>query len=332
MRLPSSIIILAALTCGVSGASALELKDVTFNTNGGGKVVFSHQVHLQKKTAKTANVSCKSCHETAGTGKSRVVFTMADMEKGKSCGKCHTGDKAFSISKCTGCHKVKEITFQIKQTGPVQFSHNKHLRTMQCNACHNKLYQTGANKSVSMAEMEKGKYCGACHNGTKAFSIEKCSACHPSPKQVVFKVKETGPIAFSHSQHVQKYSCDACHTKLFGLGGNKHVTMAAMEKGKSCGACHNAKVAFSVSKCDKCHPVKEITFKVAGIGNAKFSHNLHVGMYKCSACHTGTFPLTTATKPVTMSEMGKAKSCGACHDGKTAFTVHGNCDTCHSKG
>jgi c(7)-type cytochrome triheme protein len=32
-----------------------------------------------------------------------------------------------------------------------------------------------------------------------------------------------------------------------------------------------------------------------------------------------------------MDEMEKGKSCGACHDGKTAFTVKENCDTCHHK-
>lgn len=330
MRFRSTIIFLAALTWGVSGASALELKDITFNTDGGGKVVFSHKAHMKKKAEKTANVSCKTCHETT-ISKSRTRFTMADMEKGKSCGKCHTGQKAFSISKCTGCHKVKDITFQVKQTGPVQFSHNKHLKSMQCQSCHNKLYSTGHNKSVSMAEMEKGKSCGACHNGSKAFDIQKCSSCHPSPKQVVFKVKETGPTVFSHSRHVKKYSCSTCHTKLYALGSNKPVSMAAMEKGKSCGHCHNAKEAFALSDCGKCHPTKDVTFKVANISDVKFSHNNHLSMYKCNDCHTRTFPLSASTKPVTMHEMQKSKSCGTCHDGKSAFTVSGNCDSCHVK-
>ena len=330
MTFRSTIIMLAALIGGVSGAYALELKDITYDTAGAGKVVFKHNVHLKKKSEKTANVSCKSCHTTPNGPK--IHYTMADMDKGKSCGKCHTGQKAFSLSKCTGCHKVKEITYKVKQTGPVLFSHNKHLKSMQCNACHNKLYATGSNPQVSMAEMEKGKSCGACHNGAKAFSIDKCDACHPNPKQVVFKVKETGPTVFSHNKHTEMYKCSACHTKLYAIGANKHVSMAGMEKGKSCGACHNAKEAFAVSECEKCHPTKEVKFKLAGVASVKFSHTNHLSMYKCNSCHTGTFPLKTGNKPVTMSEMQKAKSCGACHDGKTAFTVSGNCDSCHVRG
>jgi c(7)-type cytochrome triheme protein len=331
MRLRSTIIILTALTGGVSTASALELKDITFDTAGAGKVVFSHKVHLKKKAEKTANVSCKSCHSTAKETKKH--YTMADMEKGKSCGKCHNGQVAFTINKCTGCHKVKEITFKVKETGPVHFSHTAHLKNMQCNACHTKLYATShSKKQVSMAEMEKGKSCGACHDGTKAFSIEQCDACHPTPKEIVFNVKSAGPTIFSHSKHVANYKCNACHTKLYAIGVNKHITMAAMEKGKSCGACHNTKEAFAVAECQKCHPVKDINFKVANASNVKFSHTNHLAMYKCNACHTGTFPLKSGGKPVTMSQMQKAKSCGACHDGKTAFTVTGNCDSCHVRG
>jgi c(7)-type cytochrome triheme protein len=339
MRFRSTIIILAALTCGVSGASALELKDITFDTPGAGKVVFSHKVHLSKKADKpgAGKQSCKNCHTTSPSG-SKAHFTMADMEQGKSCGKCHTGQVAFSISQCTGCHKVKEITYRVKETGPVLFSHSRHLKAMQCNACHNKIYFTGANKQVSMADMEKGKSCGACHNGTKAFSIGKCASCHPT-KEIAFQVKETGPTVFSHKIHVGMYSCSACHTKLYALGPNKHVSMAGMEKGQSCGACHNSREAFAIGECEKCHSlkggkskVKDIKFKVAGAGNVKFSHTTHLGMYKCVECHTRTFPLRTGNKPVTMFQMRNAKSCGACHDGKTAFSVTGNCDSCHVRG
>ena len=255
MGFRSALIILAAITVGSSGASALELKDVTYNTDGGGKVIFSHKVHMKKKTEKSPNVSCKTCHATPR--ETRTKFTMAQMEQGKSCGKCHNGQKAFSVSNCTACHKVKNITYQVKQTGPVLFSHTKHLKEMQCNSCHNALYKTGPNKQFSMAEMEKGK---------------------------------------------------------------------------SCGACHDAKEAFAVSECDKCHPVREIKFEVSGIGEARFSHDAHLSMYRCGDCHAGTFPTKRGSKPVSMSDMKKSKSCGACHDGKAAFSVNGNCDSCHRRG
>ena len=119
------LVIIAILTCSASYVSALELKDVTYDTKGGGKVVFSHNAHLKKKSPKSPNIGCKSCHND--NMKLNTRYTMADMEKGKSCGMCH-GKTAFSLSKCTACHKVKDIAFKISETGPVVFSHNKHLK------------------------------------------------------------------------------------------------------------------------------------------------------------------------------------------------------------
>lgn len=327
MSVRSTIIMLAAFAVGVSSASALELKNVTFPTPGAGKVEFSHRAHL-KKGAGGAPLSCKSCHSTGTPANSR--YTMADMEKGKSCGKCHNGERAFALKKCDSCHRVKEITYQVRQTGPVHFSHKVHLQGMQCGACHNALFADGPNKPATMAQMAKGKSCGACHDGNKAFAIERCNGCHPA-REVVFQVRETGPTLFSHQSHQKLYDCSACHPRLFAVGANKPVTMAAMEKGKACGACHNKKDAFAVSDCLKCHPAKEIRFKVADAGHVKFSHAAHLGMYRCNDCHTRIFPVKSGNKPVSMSEMEKGKSCGACHDGKGAFTVKENCESCHGK-
>ncbi|MRR37531.1 cytochrome C, partial [bacterium] len=105
--------------------------------------------------------------------------------------------------------------------------------------------------------------------------------------------------------------------------------MAAMEKGKSCGACHNGKGLFDVKQCAKCHPVKAVDYKVSGAGPVKFSHEVHLGMYSCNACHTKIFKAGRSAKVVTMLEMEKGKSCGACHDGKKAFSVRENCLKCH---
>jgi c(7)-type cytochrome triheme protein len=31
---------------------------------------------------------------------------------------------------------------------------------------------------VTHADMEKGRYCGACHDGKKGFALDDCAACH----------------------------------------------------------------------------------------------------------------------------------------------------------
>ncbi|WP_243688202.1 c(7)-type cytochrome triheme domain-containing protein [Geotalea toluenoxydans] len=180
----------------------------------------------------------------------------ADMDKGKSCGMCHNGAKAFALSGCTSCHKVRQITYNVKETGPTTFSHSAHLKTMQCSSCHNTIFKPGPNKRVNMAEMEKGKSCGACHDGKKSFALSKCTRCHPV-KDRSYKIAGAGNVEFSHAFHLEAYGCKDCHAHLYSHRGHKKaVTMAEMEKGKSCGACHDSKTAFTVKEnCDRCHKV-----------------------------------------------------------------------------
>jgi c(7)-type cytochrome triheme protein len=324
------IVLTAAIICYTIPAAALDIKDKTFTTENAGKVVFSHSTHLKKKITNSPNISCKACHNEEM--KKNVHYTMAQMNQGKSCGQCHNGKRAFALAKCTTCHKVKNITFNVKETGPVQFKHSVHLQKKgECSECHNTLFKTGPNPRVSMSSMEKGKSCGACHNGKKAFGVDKCVSCHPV-KEITFKVKETGPTQFSHKVHIEVAGCEKCHPGLYATNQqNKRVGMAAMEKGKSCGACHNSKEAFSVKECSKCHPVRELVFEEKTTGNVNFSHKSHTGLYSCADCHTPLYQTTRSTVKVSMQEMEKGKSCGSCHDGKTAFSVatDKDCDKCH---
>lgn len=68
-------------------------------------------------------------------------------------------------------------------------------------------------------------------------------------------------------------------------------------------------------------------------GDVMFSHDAHVvGMeLKCAQCHDKLYTNTKQHKKTTMKEMQKGKSCGACHNGKTAFNVKGECTRCHRK-
>ncbi len=76
------------------------------------------------------------------------------------------------------------VTYEVKSAGNVMFSHESHITQigLKCTACHDSLYITkGKDRPVTMAQMEKGLSCGACHNGKKAFDVkikENCNNCH----------------------------------------------------------------------------------------------------------------------------------------------------------
>jgi len=76
----------------------------------------------------------------------------------------------------------------------------------------------------------------------------------------------------------------------------------------------------------------DITLKNKG-GDVVFSHDIHVeGMVlACTDCHDKLYLSKGQHKAVTMKQMRSGKSCGACHNGKKAFSVKGNCAKCHKK-
>lgn len=75
-----------------------------------------------------------------------------------------------------------ELAFEVPKEGNVIFSHEAHVVTasLGCTQCHDKLYLTrGQHRKTSMMEMQKGKSCGDCHDGKKAFGVkENCNNCH----------------------------------------------------------------------------------------------------------------------------------------------------------
>jgi c(7)-type cytochrome triheme protein len=151
---------------------------------------------------------------------------------------------------------------------------------------------------------------------------------------VKMDVEATGPVNFSHYNHLDALGkkCTLCHNKVYNIVRTKNpaFSMDEMRKGKACGACHNGTKAFSVDDdCSSCHPTADIKFTVED-GDALFPHSVHTEMYGCADCHTGIFiPDHQKSTRFTMDQMGNGESCGACHDGDTAFTVEENCDRCH---
>jgi c(7)-type cytochrome triheme protein len=220
----------------------------------------------------------------------------------------------------------------------VVFSHQVHLQKVHnnCKACHNAIFNLSHKQRVTMAQMENGKSCGACHNGTKAFGVadeKHCETCHSGRvRNIKYVSKGATEAVFSHDSHFAKTGekCRNCHGKII-TGRQKNVTMAQMEKGATCGACHNGKRAFSVAgNCGDCHrgmKPRDIVFQNEA-GEVKFSHDFHLGMYKCADCHTKVFPYKAGARKATMADMEKGASCGACH-GKDAFSVAGDCEKCH---
>ncbi len=63
---------------------------------------------------------------------------------------------------------------------PVIFPHWFHRIRFRCKSCHSDLgfkLKAGGNE-INMLKIINGEYCGACHNGQIAWSVENCDLCH----------------------------------------------------------------------------------------------------------------------------------------------------------
>ena len=63
---------------------------------------------------------------------------------------------------------------------PVIFPHWFHRIRFRCKVCHHELgfvMRAGGN-DVTMDQIAEGRFCGMCHNGEIAWSVENCDLCH----------------------------------------------------------------------------------------------------------------------------------------------------------
>ena len=175
------------------------------------------------------------------------------------------------------------------------FSHKLHVidQELDCDSCHPDIFAkkrgaAEANGDYTMAAMEEGKYCGACHDKEMLEDPKSCKVCHGSdmkqPKTILFTIPVKAVI-FDHNMHTEDLGleCSDCHSKLFKMkmgNAEKHpdqFTMEALYKGKYCGACHDGDQAFaSNTQCTVCH-IGAIGFRHLVEGDQAKGENNHKG-------------------------------------------------------
>lgn len=321
-------------------------------------VIFSHQDHLQK------NTSCSTCHSglfemEALYAEKNTDFNMDSLYKGKYCGACHNGKKAFaSDTQCARCHlgsgiplpakdapAYKKSVIVGKDTRGVAFNHDTHGGKTTCRSCHPSVFipEEGAAK-IRMADHSQSKYCFGCHDkkGKNAFAWNDCSRCHqksiPSPKATLSFGRGGKAVAFKHQSHQLKAGCKACHPGLFAykrgvarIDFNDHVSR------KSCFTCHAKKNGTAFYDCSRCHKDKPAA-KTGGpdtlqyktpMQNVYFHHESHA-VFSCMMCHPAPFAMKKGGTKMVMSEMLHGKTCGVCHNAVKAFHAR-ECAKCHKK-
>jgi len=76
---------------------------------------------------------------------------------------------------------------------PAVFPHWFHRIRFRCKVCHADLgfkFKAGGD-NINMLKIMDGEYCGACHNGNIAWSVENCNLCHSGKPGTPTQVHES---------------------------------------------------------------------------------------------------------------------------------------------
>ncbi len=221
--------------------------------NAGGKVVFTHQKHLQDD-----NIPCATCHHEMITSTETV----------ESCGSCHgvAFDTNFrtthaqqykSTDSCATCHHME---FAPK----VDWTHTAHAEEygLDCTSCHhedtsiepepqncaNCHQETGDETMPSLRDAVHLK-CQSCHEEMFEAKVTGCASCHTTI-DMKKQLKEKGPEAFKVSP---KYAnCAVCHV-------DQKTTELIPDRMNAfhgqCMSCHQSvgKGPYTQEQCAQCH-------------------------------------------------------------------------------
>lgn len=235
----------------------------------------------------------------------------------------------------TAPHKYGDVAIRQVSPGPggsapVVFSHWIHRGRYTCRLCHTDLgfEMRGGSTAIRGAEIRRGKYCGACHNGVMKYEGKPIfAACtdDPAEKYVV--------------------RCGRCHgakdadrKAAFDLFARK-MPKERHGNGIDWGKAEEKGLINPVDSLESI-PVKRTDMKVEkdfaldakleGIAEIIFSHGKHTVWNGCEICHPDIFVgVKKGTTKYSMIEISGGMYCGACH-GKVAFPAT-DCQKCHLK-
>ena len=197
---------------------------------------------------------------------------------------------------------------------PVVFPHWAHRAKYTCNVCHPDLgfAMKAGETDIKQADLEAGKYCGKCHNGTESFGLQECNRCH----SYQLDVKENRKIE------------EALKDLPKDFFGNKVDWGAALKEGKiKPQASLDGKKKLEALDTNIVIPVTKYTPHPPDV---LFPHKAHTMQLECSNCHPSIFKQKKGeNQEMNMIKIISGQYCGTCH-GKVSFPVE-DCFRCHSQ-
>lgn len=200
---------------------------------------------------------------------------------------------------------------------PAVFAHWSHRARYTCRVCHLDLEfsMRAGDTGITRSQYLRGKYCGACHNGSIAFGVAdgpdaQCKKCHmESTKEL--------------EQQFAEFTADLPMAAF----GNGIDWTKAMSEGRVVPTNVIEASNNPLSLPDKLRPPLKLGTS-APRSDVMFSHREHFIELDCSSCHPDIFNIKKkSTASFTMDSNIYGNFCGACHM-LVAFPMN-DCRRCH---
>ena len=170
-------------------AMELEASEITEEANRNGR--FCGACHDGQTAFGHTEEGCPRCHTGTATGDRKMFKKLRKLPKTGFGNKIdwvealNQGDLAPAMSILEDDFQPIPFNEEFKMEAawdlipPADFSHNVHLRWLDCSNCHPdvfKIRQEGT-EELLMKNILEGQFCGACHL-TVAFPLDDCKRCH----------------------------------------------------------------------------------------------------------------------------------------------------------
>ena len=178
--------------------------------------------------------------------------------------------------------------------------------------------------------------CSGCH--VQQFADNKspiCSICHTETGLKSFPRLRSFGVRFTHSVHTRQANCAVCHKPT--RQGVAFSVPSGRTGHTTCFQCHtpNREIAGrNIGNCSICHqpgrpPGNQESSRAFAL-NFKHSEHCPTRRLNCASCHSPSGQKITSPAPA-MHFAPRGKSCGACHNGESAFGTDkfANCKRCH---
>lgn len=201
---------------------------------------------------------------------------------------------------------------------PVVFSHMTHRVQYTCRVCHVELEFSmhKGESGITREDYLDGRFCGACHNGKLAFSVEfACDRCHVSEKKMNVAYTDPAYEALAATLPRTQSGDEIDWDKAIKDGDIRPKTSLYGEAGSS------------LPLPDRLKEPLEWYTNVPNI-HVSFPHQEHVAWLDCANCHPDIFKIESfGTEAFDKEKNLYGLYCGMCHM-TVAFPMN-SCTRCH---